>query len=367
MTTLKGLVHVTGPVGVGKTTFAITAAPPSRVLCLDWERSAAVFSEVHQYPIVWLDVLGTFQSKHPEITEAWYLELYEHWHRILEDIPPRKYDVVVIDNIRYLGDAYEAYVRANHTKFGISSGQLQTMQALVWGPIRNLFRLDMHMLQAGRSIGLVIVTSHLQDDWSAGRPLPGVQKPQGFRMTSEIATLALWLRPQAGSRVPYAIVLKDRTGRIEWVESKEKAPDYLKPVIADMPPDSFPRAVVRPCLPRRLPEATWASIAYYLQHPADWQNPAPGEVLSEQELHILRGTLPEEARDALRLARLEAERQQAREEAAAAVPPTTVAELLARAMKELKPPVTEIFTRLGVTSPNEIHDPAVAWQKLRSG
>lgn len=344
---VKGLVHVTGPVGVGKTTFAITAAPPERVLVFDFERSAAPYAE--EYGIAYHDVVTSLLIAGKESS----LDLYEYYVRAQQEVP-RQYDVVVLDNIAPLQEAYEAYVRANYARFGLTPGQMERSPALAWGPIRQLFRADLHRWHT-LGAKLVITTSHLRDDWSAGRPLPGLQRPQAFPMVREVAVLALWLRHNVGSRVPAALVLKDRLGKVIWANSMSDVPPHLRDQYTE---DDLPGPVVMPCLPRRLPVCTWPVIARYLQHPADWAHPKPEETPSEEELHVLRGTLPQEARDALRLAVLDASRQE--QERAV---PTTHAELLSRALKELGLTAGQILETLGVSNIQEV-SPQDAWLKL---
>lgn len=128
---------------------------------------------------------------------------------------------------------------------------------------------------------------------------------------------------------------------------------------------SLPAAVPVQRLPRRIPVCTWSAIRRYLDEPADWDNPAPGEVPDEEELRLLSGTLSPEQRDMLRLAVLDAEREAktSRSEDDGDIP-ATAGELVARAIGELHLSPSDIVAALGRPA-GEVDDFAAAWRTLQ--
>lgn len=128
-----GLVHVTGPKGVGKTTFAFTATKdPKRVAFLDFERSGAGFHAQLQFGL-YHDVVGELGLL------ASGNDLFQHVAQLVDTLPGG-WDVVVLDNVDPLEAAIEAAIQAQPSKFGLTPGQMQSMPALKWGPYKNCYR-----------------------------------------------------------------------------------------------------------------------------------------------------------------------------------------------------------------------------------
>lgn len=277
---VKGLAHISGPRGIGKTTLAIeTGAEPEHVAFFDGEQSAANYHAQLKFS-VYHDLVKEFTARHSTFGSD--LAYYEYTNSLMQRLSGG-YDVFVFENVTRFESGMAEFVRAHPKDFGLSRGQLEKMPGLVWGKMKSLY--EKWLLSISNKASLVIVTTRLGGEWKGGRPT-GAMKPKGKDTLEWLSFLQLWLRPNPVSSVPAAIVLKERLGKWQRVDGKWK-----------------PQRV----LPYRLPRCTWESIRGYMRNPADLAHPAPGEALSKEEGHMLRGTLTEEQRAQLRLAVLDAE------------------------------------------------------------
>ena len=278
---IKGLVHISGPRGVGKTVLSIaTGADPKHIAFFDGEQSAATYNAQLNFGI-YHDLVGEFTARHSAFgSDRAY---YEYVNAQMEKLPSSTFDVFVFDNVSRFESGMAGYVWAHPKEFDLTQGQLDKMPGLAWGKMKSLY--EKWLLSISNKASLIIITTQLGEEWRGNRP-SGAMKPKGKNTLEWLSVLQLWLRPNEGSPIPAAIVLKERLGK--WG-------------IKDGKP------TLRRTLPRRLPIATWDAIRSYMQNPADFDHPAHGEVLSDEEWHMLRGTLTEEQRMQLRLAVLDAE------------------------------------------------------------
>lgn len=366
-TEIAGLIHITGAYNAGKTTLAITYDPLHTVM-FDFERSAEGF--VCELPVgKYYDMAGNGVALYNAVTNAF------------NSVPAGQFSVAIIDNISPLEQAIVAYVEQNPRQFGLTPGQVEKSNQLIYGPARQEFRRLLDVLHRA-GCRTIIVTSQLQEKYlMAGRP-SGIMYPRSMNTLAPLSSLTLWLRPRPASRVPSALVVKDRLGRPLWVT--EIGADYVivrtprgeeklsgvwyNAVVRAMRMNeitSLPAAVPVQRLPRRIPVCTWSAIRRYLDEPADWDNPAPGEVPDEEELRLLSGTLSPEQRDMLRLAVLDAEREAktSRSEDDGDIP-ATAGELVARAIGELHLSPSDIVAALGRPA-GEVDDFAAAWRTLQ--
>ncbi len=381
---VRGLVHVSGPHGVGKTTFALSAGSPLDMIYFDFERSAEGFVQV--YPTKkYHNILNEFMLQHQGSRDETLL--YWFTKSLFDAVPPNTYKVAVIDNASPLESSIVAEVEKYPTKYGLTVGQIGKMNQLVYGPAREEVRRLVDTLHS-KGIPLVVVTTHLQDDYAGNQP-SGLQHPRGMRTFASVSVLTLWLRPNRGKKVPSAMVLKDRLGRLLWVvrvdEEKQEVIAHglegeqvygkatYEAVVSSGKENRivrYPAAVPVPTLPRRLPVASWGAIAGYLETPANWDAPQEGEVPTEEELHLLNKTLTPEQLDMLRLRVLAAEKE-AREQGGTVHEvgevPSNAGELMGWAMTRLgfKSPA-EIQQALSGRKVNEITDYQAAWEMLLS-
>lgn len=268
----SGLVHVTGPKGVGKTTFAITATKdPGRLAFLDLERSGAGFHAQLQFG-AYHDVVGELGLL------ATGEDLYYRFVGLVESLEPG-WDVIVLDNVEPLENALEAAILAQPQRFGLTPGQMQSMPALKWGPYKDRYRQVLLTLLSKAE--LVVVTSHLKPVWAGSKPVPGLFRPKGKETLVQLASLSIWLQHHAAWPPPNGLVMYSRMTRL-----------------ALGPEGPEPRTV----LPLKLTPATWARIRQYMAQPYDPDHPRPEEIPSEEDWHTLRGTLTPAQLEFMRLA-----------------------------------------------------------------
>jgi hypothetical protein len=269
----RGIVHVTGEGWVGKTMFALTASDdPAKIAVVDCEQSAMQYHESVGFGL-YVDLLSQSRSIAPGPETFYALQ------EIIDTMEPDQFEVLVLENIAVIEASIEAEIEEHPDKYGLSPGQLARMQALKWRPIKDVYRRLMSMMATKANI--VIATSHLKSVWVGKQVIPGLFRPQGKDTLEEVCFLKLWLLRGPEWPPPSALVLKSRLGRIDYQKGG---------------------AVMANVLPDRMPVATWQAIAGYMNNPYDPSNPKPGEVPSEDEVHLLRGTLSPKHMEVLTLA-----------------------------------------------------------------
>jgi len=276
------IVVVTGPFGVGKSTFTLgTGAAPERTLVIDFEKSQRSFAQ--QLPITYLDMQSLMANKFPNGYKP--IHIYEETVKILDSVEPGRFDVIVLDNASMLEDGILAYVESNPQEFGHSLGQYTMMSGLKWGDVKNKYA--QLLTRWASKTHMVFVVVHLRDKWAGssvikdafGKP---VQEPKGKDTLDMLSSLFVWLELGPGG-VPAARVLKCRIDRKVYVADPANPPPevpkrYLKELNGE------PGVVSIPVLPLRLPKCTWSQIREYMRKPADLTNPKPGEMPTDAQL-----------------------------------------------------------------------------------
>jgi len=375
-----GFIHVTGPRGIGKTTFAIdVGVNPNRICVLDGEASAKDYDrQLHfgEYHDLIEETAATYGL---ECTD---LQYYLYCRDILDNIPEGKFDVLVFDNILRFENGLVVYANEHHENFGISKGQMKGMPALIWGAVKSLYQALIVAWSA--KVRMFIVTTPTGEKWVHSKP-SGQQKPKGKDVLEWLTSLRIWLRFKENSKVPAGLVLKDRVTKMEFHEGK-----------------GIEKISV---LPRRLDPCTWEQIRYYMANPANHSKPLPSEIPTADDWAVLKGTLTDEKRLQLKVLELQLEavaraeknnRIDARVDAHANGPkfaaddedtsgkiengsgseseieievdntPFNIAELITKAFAELQYNMEDMQIELGVESVMAIEDIGAAWTQLLS-
>lgn len=360
-----GFIHVTGPRGIGKTTFAIdTGADPKRMCVLDGEASAKDYDKQLHF--------GAYHDLIEETAEAFGLECtdlqyYLHCRDILDNIPNDKFDVLVFDNILRFENGLVTYVNEHHEDFDISRGQMKGMPALIWGAVKSLYSSLIVAWLA--KVKMFIVTTPTGEKWVHSKP-SGMQKPKGKDVLEWLTSLRVWLRFKENSKIPAGLVLKDRVTKMEYIEG-----EGIKKVSV---------------LPRRIDPCTWEQIRYYMANPANHAKPLPSEVPTADDWAVLKGTLTEEKRLQLKVVELQLQAEaraekvakvEAREELAGkskgpkfassngkprpeSGPPKNIAEFITKAFSTLGFNMEDIQRITKCENVMEIEDIALAWEQL---
>ena len=304
------LIVVTGPRGVGKSTFAATYLPPSKIertFVIDSENSMNNFRgglQKHGKDFgKYLNTLERFKhlpanddllTRMDKGTMPWtdqseasaFVDYYKYVLHEVEQIPPGKYDVLIIDTGEKLEAGMAAYVEANKKKFGI----VDTSYGKVW--INGVYPLYTYFLQGiwDRGISTVILTFHLKNVWEGKRPIPGKVTHAGKKLLYYLSSLMVWLvndnRNPNGE--PAGLVLKERMGKVGITNDEWN---------------------IKTMLPPRLPVCDWKHIEKYLETGYNATNPDPKETRSRDENEMI-SELMTDAQVRLMLADIEVEREQ---------------------------------------------------------
>jgi hypothetical protein len=214
------------------------------------------------------------------------LQLWEWWLNDVSNLAPDQFDVILVDPITDLERGLVDWVSNNPTHFGHTAGQYAKMSGIMWGDVKDYWKLLLTGRVATKCQTFAFV-SHMGEvfDKASNKPT-GERKAKGKDTLEEIASLYLQMerkKDRAGNRpaVPSAIVLKSRLSHIKMTEN---GPD------------------IRPALPPRLPVATPAAIRQYMLAPPDYSNlaveeRAPDRVMTDDERLKLQVQKAEAERD----------------------------------------------------------------------
>lgn len=275
---ITGLINPTGEPDSGKTTFAMTSgAAPERTIFVDDDVKGksivdAIESSHRKF--------GIYHNLVKESKGMRELELHELCLSIINEIEPNKYDVLIWDTWTRFENTFHPVVASNPNKFKqFYSAMGQIKGAEQWGAA---FDYEASIIDTLLDkVPLVILTSHLKKD-AMKREIAESKKP-----LIQKARMRVWLR-HSDSPIPTALMLK----RLEKIEVTDDG--------------IIPSNVTH----RKVKNFTWKRLLEYWNNPVGNTLPEEDEKLNEFELSILDGVLTRDQKDALRLAVIEAEKEQ---------------------------------------------------------
>ena len=291
MDSKRQLYVVTGPFGVGKTTWALTATPPEelgRVFWHDPEGSCNnVIEQLTQHGLKighYLDCRMRFGDRLPkgvDLLEAiekgelpWndgkkrnaLVEFYEFiLADVVKNLTPGKYSTYVMDPGEKLEAGMAAWCAANPSKIGVAQN---AAYGKFWS--QGVYPLYENLFAAiwDRGVDRIIMSFHLKTPWEGGRPVVNKVVMSGKKILKPLAQFMVWLvnEPKNPHGEPAGLVLKERLGS-------------MVPV-----PGGWD---TKRMLPRRIPVCTWGEINRYLREGCNLAEPAPGELPSQKELQMI--------------------------------------------------------------------------------
>jgi hypothetical protein len=277
---------VTGEYESGKTWFGISiSSDPKRVRVYDIEMSADSYKSLGFDHVA---VPQTMLTKFPKGYSP--LDLWLWWLDDVNNLEAGKYDVILVDPVTDLERGLTDWVQKNPGHFGHTSGQYSSMSGIMWGDVKDYWKLILTGRVATKCQTFVFV-AHMGAEFDAGSKKPtGDRKPKGKETLMELASLYLQMervKDKSGARpkVPSAKVLKSRLSHMRMTD--------------DGP-------AIQPALPPRLPVATPKAIRAYMLNPPDYANLKPEEkdperVMTDDERLKLQVTKAEAERDAAML------------------------------------------------------------------
>jgi hypothetical protein len=186
---------------------------------------------------------------------------------LADNLETGQYKYLVIDTILPIEQVLISHVESSsafgpvkHAAYG--SKEVKTIRP---------FYINFFELLAERGIEWIIVTAHLKQPWEGKQPVIGAVKPQGRQFIfSTLSSLMLWLvkDQQSKTGAPAALVMKERF------------PGAFRVVNGRLAPSKN--------LPERIPDFSWERFFNYIENePADYENPAPGEKMTPDEVRML--------------------------------------------------------------------------------
>lgn len=194
---------------------------------------------------------------------------YYEWliRKMAATLKPGKFKYLILDTIEPIEAAFTAAVEAGKAQFGWSGqrayGRMETEG------VRPLYE---GFLEAIHKTGIeyILIASHIKPVWIDKKPVPGKVKPGGrMAVLARLSTAMFWLvhNPENQSGAPAALVLKSRPGRMDIADDGMWSP--------------------RRILPERMPLFSWREIEKYRKDPPNFNNPKPGETMSQNERNMV--------------------------------------------------------------------------------
>ncbi len=253
----RGVVFVAGQRGAGKTYFMAQAEDPELIAFFDLDsKGEGLHNQVH------------FGAYYPITTMAagrGGVALWEEFQKAIMELPVGRFTTAIIDNVSPLELGMNAEVmrdaRGYAKRYGmVESNIIGGQYGGGKGAVNYMIGDRITALLQAKGIKLIEVSAHVKADFK----VPGKFNVKGADRWNELSILTLIMTRPDTPPVPSAIVFKEALGRMIYNRETRQW------------------EIIRR-LPLRLPQATWAAVKYYLEHPADLRNPAAGEVPSQME------------------------------------------------------------------------------------
>lgn len=277
------IIGVTGEYESGKTFFGLSVSPdPRRVRVYDIEMSADPYKSLGFDHV---NVPQEMLKRHPKGYKP--VDLWNWWLADVSNLEADRFDVILVDPVTDLERGLTDWVSLNPTHFGHTPGQYASMSGIMWGDVKDYWKMILTGRVATKCQTFVFV-AHMGAEFDpATKKATGDRKPKGKETLMELASLYLQMeRPKdargARQKAPSAVVLKSRLNHLRMTDD---GPD------------------IRPALPPRLPAATPRAIRQYLLTPPDYDNlkaeeRAPDRVMTDDERLKLQVAKAEAERDA---------------------------------------------------------------------
>jgi len=252
------ILGLTGEYQAGKTFFSISMCPdPKRLRVYDFELSAVSYASLG-FDHVNVPLLMT--KKFPKGFKP--VDVWNWWLDDVSNLEEGRFDAIHVDPVTDLERGLVDWVQANPGHFGHTSGQYQSMSGIMWGDVKDYWKLILASRVAVKCQTFSFV-AHLGDEVKE-KKFTGKRMPKGKDTLIELASLYLWLeRDKSKSPVPAAKVLKSRLSHMTMGPSGPE---------------------IRDALPPRLPVATPKALREYLSNPVDFANLKPEERQLEERL-----------------------------------------------------------------------------------
>ncbi len=271
---MRGVMHVTGGRGIGKSFLCAQADFPKNILLMDYENKGEGIDEQIDFG----DYYAVTRS-----VDSNPLGVYRETMSIINNIKPGDFSVAVLDNISHLELALRAEANNNIEEYAneynlnitnIKKGRFGGLSSVVNFLISDQICNRLH----AKGIRLIAITSHVKPRWGSAGPIPNKKRIKGADRWQELSILSLVLVPGNFAPIPAAIVMKEQLGLISIPDPSKMSDDEYEQYQRGEAGHHIERR-----LPLRLPVATFQAIRHYLHNPADLTKPKDGETPTAQE------------------------------------------------------------------------------------
>ena len=282
---MRGVMFITGYRGIGKSYLAAQADLPQNIAFFDFEQKGeGIDTNIGGF--------GLYRALTVEAKDDGSTVLYDHSMAAFNALPDQAYTVVVLDNVSPLEMSFNAEAVRNRNEYARRYGfQANFIRTGAWGQkggVVNGMISNLCTTLFGKGVKLVVATSHVKQRWSPGGvPIPGKFRYKGADRWQNLSILTLILGPGDNPPIPSAIVQKESSGNISI--NRNPSPEEL---IA-MQRGEIGHTISRR-LPKRLPEATFQKIRWYLSHPANFDDLAEDEQTKKSEVDAFDEKLSQE-------------------------------------------------------------------------
>lgn len=276
---ITGILNITGEPDSGKTLFAFSsgASPEETAFIDDDLKGKAIVDEI----VASGHKLGFYRNLVAEGSGMREIDLHNLCLEIIDKIEPGKYKILIWDTWTRFENSFHPMVVSNPNKYRQYWSAMGTFKgAQQW---QASFDYEASILSAlMEKVPLVILTSHLKKD-GLKRDVAESKKP-----LVQKSRMRVWLRHSPDTPEPTGLVLK-RLSKMTFVDGG------MKPVNVTH---------------RKIHPFTWENLLKLWENPVGNSLPGEAEQLSDVDLSILDGILTEDQRDVLKLAVIEAQREE---------------------------------------------------------
>jgi hypothetical protein len=267
----SGVNLVTGIRGYGKTSYGLKTDNPANILMLDYEDKGALLAQplgVGGYFQIMTEVVGQLGDKFE------LQAVYDRTLQILNAVPEGRFTTLFIDNAQDLQDGSAQLIRNNPAvarRYGVRPENAESGgYGGAWPGVKYLIK-NMFHLANGKGIKVIVVSFQLKGAWKDGKPLFNKFKTTDLSIWHErsILTLAMVEPMPEHFPIPRALVMKEQLSKMEWVPGNTEKPGYTRQIRR---------------LPMALPKAEPRYVYEYLDNPANFADPKPGEMVTAVEL-----------------------------------------------------------------------------------
>jgi hypothetical protein len=262
-----GFNLITGFRGSGKSTLSMSWDNPNNIIMLDFEgkeESGASELGIKAYFPVMREVIGKMGT----LFEG--DQVYNRTLQIIESIPEGRFTTLVIDNAHEFQDSCCRKIEKSPElvgRFGLKQKNVDT--GSFGGALPGAKRLIAHLLHLISSKGVKVVstTFQLKPAWVNSQPAFNKWKTTDVAIWHEASKLTLVLTDPMPEHfpIPRAFVMKENLPLRKWSPELQRSLTIRR-------------------IPAALPQATAEAIYNYLDNPADFKNPKPGETVKALDI-----------------------------------------------------------------------------------